>query len=404
MTPSPSITRVVLANYRSIKACDVALGSLAFLVGPNGSGKSNFLDGMRLVTEALQTSLGHALRDRGGIKEVRRRSKGHPTHFGIRFEFNLRDGAHGHYAFKVGAQQRGAYEVQEEECRVRIPDFPVRDAYFKVKSGQVVQSSAEAPLAAARDRLCLANASSIEDFRGVFDALSSMGFYNLNPDVIRNLQAPDPGEILHRDGANLASVMSRMLREDDTTYRRIEQLMERVVPGVQSVRPRALGPKETLEFRQAVPGDPKTTRFPAANMSDGTLRVLGVLVALFQTSAQSQRRVTLVGIEEPEAALHPAAAGTLLDGLLLAQERTQIIVTSHSPDLLDDDRVPTDAVLAVSSEGGNTSIARVDEASRSALKDRLYTAGELLRLNQLQPDPADRPEYRQISLFGEAAG
>ena len=78
------ITRVRLRHYRSIAACDVDLGPIALLVGANGSGKSSFLDSLRLVSDSLQTTLDHALRDRGGIAEVRRRATGHPTHFGIR--------------------------------------------------------------------------------------------------------------------------------------------------------------------------------------------------------------------------------------------------------------------------------------------------------------------------------
>ena len=84
------LKRVVLRNYKSIAVCSVKLGPLTFLVGPNGAGKSNFLDALRLVTESLDTSLEHALRERGGIEEVRRRSSGHPTHFGIRLEFGNR--------------------------------------------------------------------------------------------------------------------------------------------------------------------------------------------------------------------------------------------------------------------------------------------------------------------------
>jgi len=87
MTNSPFLTRVVLKNFKSIEACDVDLHSLTFLVGANGAGKSNFLDAPRFVADALRTSLDHALRERGGIQEVRRRTGGHPTHFGIRLEF-----------------------------------------------------------------------------------------------------------------------------------------------------------------------------------------------------------------------------------------------------------------------------------------------------------------------------
>src|ERR1044071_3474598 len=99
------LSRVVLENYKSIAACDVRLGPLMFLVGPNGSGKSNFLDALRFVSDALGTSLDHAIRERGGINEVRRRSSGHPTHFGIRLEVSLGE-SHGHYAFNVGAKSR----------------------------------------------------------------------------------------------------------------------------------------------------------------------------------------------------------------------------------------------------------------------------------------------------------
>ena len=85
------LTRVVLRNYKSIAACDVSPAQLTFLVGPNGSGKSNFLDALRFVADAVRFSLDHALRDRGGIGEVRRRSGGHPNHFGIRIDLGLSD-------------------------------------------------------------------------------------------------------------------------------------------------------------------------------------------------------------------------------------------------------------------------------------------------------------------------
>ncbi len=112
------ITRVVLKNYKSIASCSLRLRPLNFLVGPNGSGKSNFLDALRLVSESLNSSLDHALRERGGINEVRRRSSGHPTHFGMRLDFTLPGSASGHYAFSVGAKPKGGFEVQHEECRL----------------------------------------------------------------------------------------------------------------------------------------------------------------------------------------------------------------------------------------------------------------------------------------------
>jgi predicted ATPase len=142
-------------------------------------------------------------------------------------------------------------------------------------------------------------------------------------------------------------------------------------------------------------------RFLAQNMSDGTLRALGVLTALFQ--GNRDYAPTVIGIEEPETALHPAASAALREALQRASEKTQVIVTSHSPDLLDDLSLSADALLAVVSIAGETRIAPLDEASRNALTAQLFTAGELLRLNQLEPDPRvlAAEDQRQPDLFGE---
>jgi predicted ATPase len=392
---------VVLRNYKSIAACSVQLGPLEFLVGPNGAGKSNFLDAVRFVAEGLTASLDHALRDRGGFKHVRRRSAGHPTHFGIRLEFTLDSSTAGHYAFRVGARSQAGYEVQREECVVRSPTGTAPRAYFVVSSGKVISTSLKVAPAAAADRLYLVNASGLSEFRPLYEALSSMGFYSLNPERIRDLQPPDPGQLLARDGGNLASVLAQLGTHGPETKQRVEEYLAKVVPGVRGVDVKVIGSKETLEFRQQVVGSEHPWRFLAANTSDGTLRALGILVALLQGSNGGSRRVRLVAIEEPEVALHPAAAGVLLDSLREASQSTQVLVTSHSPDLLDDAEIDTDSLLAVVAEQGVTKIGPLDDAGRSVLRDHLYTAGELLRLNQLVPDPQSipAPSSTQLRLF-----
>lgn len=385
------VTRVALRNYKSIAACDVRPEALSFLVGPNGCGKSNFLDALRFVAEALRLSLDHALRDRGGIQEVRRRSGGHPNNFGIRLEVKL-PRAEGWYAFRVGAKPGGRYSVQQEECVVLGEDG---HGSYKVADGKVIDSTIPNPPACASDRLYLVNMSGLDVFRPLYDALSEMGFYNLNPEAIRDLQAPDPGELLKRDGSNLASVLSNLKNGRKTA---VEEYLTAITPGVTGVAARTMGTKLTLDFRQEVRGAKYPWRFPASNMSDGTLRALGVLVALFQGDGESVERRRLVGIEEPESALHPAAAGVLIDSLTDASQWTQVMVTSHSADLLDNDAIPDTSILAVLSEHAETRIGPLDEAGRSALRDHLFTAGELLRMDQLRPDPG-RSAPRQLDLF-----
>ena len=391
------LTRVVLRNYKSIAACDVSPEQLSFLVGPNGAGKSNFLDALRFVADAVRFSLDHALRDRGGIKEVRRRSGGHPNHFGIRLDLDLAESAV-HYAFTVGARPHGEYEVKREQCVIESKRDSRYDGY-EVKSGGVVRSTWGPPPSAAADRLYLVNVSGVDVFRPVYDALVGMGFYNLNPDAIRDLQAPDPSDLLKRDGGNAASVLARLSARSPEIKKRIEDYLGKVVTGITSVDRCSEGRQETIEFRQEVSGARASRRFSASNMSDGTLRAFGVLVALFQDAGVGAVP-RLVGIEEPEVALHPAAFGVLIDSLRDGAERAQVLVTSHSPDLLDDKEISDDSIFSVVAERGETRIGPVDKVTRSTLRGQLYTAGELLRMNQLKPDPGTFDlKPKQLDLF-----
>jgi len=229
-------------------------------------------------------------------------------------------------------------------------------------------------------------ASGLPEFRGVYDLLSAMGFYNIDPNQLRDLQEPGAGNLLLRDGRNAASVVAWLEGHNKQVKARVEEYLGAIAPGVKHVVKKSLGHKETLQFRQIVAGDKHPWSFPAQNMSDGTLRALGVLVSLFQCFDRSPETVIpLVGIEEPEATLHPAAAGVLMDALQEASHFTQVLVTTHSPELLDTPDLDADALLIVDAVEGETTIGPADEASKSVMRDRLYTAGELLKLDQLRP-------------------
>jgi predicted ATPase len=387
MSDSTFITRVTLTNYKSIAQCQVDLGPLMFLVGPNGAGKSNFLDALRFVADALSTTLDNAIRQRHGFNQVMRRVSAQFSSvrsFGIRLDFRLPEGATGCYEFQIGSRLKGGYEVQHEECLIRSGSNPELQSFYRLQNGAV--NSSESPMpAVTADRLYLVAASGIPAFRPVFDACSRMAFYNPSPTYIHYPGTSEAGEVLTRFGENIASVLHRIKDHSPAIKQRIEAYLAAVVPGVVGVDIQDHGSIEILEFRQRASGLKKSLSFPATSMSDGTLRALGILVALFQDGNGTGMRIPLVGIEEPEVALHPAAVGVLLDSLTEASQSKQIIITSHSPDLLDNDRIAPESLLAVTAEEGVTTIGPIDDAGRTLLRDRLYTAGELMRLNQLSP-------------------
>ena len=392
------ITRVMLKHFRSISACDVSLGDLTFLVGRNGAGKSNFLDALALVADSMNTTLEHALRDRGGIEEVRRKSSGHPTHMGIRLEFRLSDDTTGFYAFEIETTNIDDYVVKKERCHLWFGESSESaSAHFQVEGGQVKSASLDTPPTAMADRLYLANLSGFAEFRPLVEAFGKMGIYNFNPGQMREWQPPDAGERLLRDGANIASVLMRLKDRAPAAKEKVEDYLRHIVPGIVEVFAGRVGNRESMIFRQDVAGAKKPWEFYPASMSEGTLRALGVLVALFQESA-----VPLIGIEEPESALHPAAAGILLDALRDGSESRQVIVTSHSADLLDNKDIAAEEIKAVVADRGKTRIGPIDEASRDTLREHLFTAGELLRMNQLQLDTSASSNLpRNLRLFSK---
>jgi predicted ATPase len=402
MATQSRITRVALKNYKSIAACDVPLGPLTILVGPNGAGKSNFLDAMRFCRDALRTPLDLVFAKRNtNLSHLRHRSQANPESLAMGFDFSLEAGQEGHYSFEIGPQSPRGFEVRHEKCVVQEPTGLPRS--FEVQSGQLVSvhlNAAALPAPSAR-RLFLVNASALPEFHPVYELLSGMEFYTPDSEMMRNeLDTTGSADILDADGENTASVLHRLSQTQRATKARIDQYLQAMVPGLERVEAGDFKSYKFLDFYLAAAGSAKPYAFLSSAISDGTLRALALLVALFQ-NAGSDARVSLIGIEEPEAGLHPAATAVLLDAIREASESVQVVVTSHSTDLLDNPEIPSDAIRAVSWENGQTEILGIDRASRSAMHDRLYTAGELLRMGGLIPDPhqPSADAEREVQLF-----
>lgn len=377
------IRRVRIRNYKSIKSCDVELGPLTILVGRNGSGKSNFLKAIQLISEGLRDSEVQrtaALAPWAGTADNKRAI----DECWIGLEASISPDIMLAYEVCFYPAILGDFVVRDE--RLAISEAGREVAHYRCAQGQIVSSSTGFMPPFEPARLYLPRASAIPEFRAAYDALASAAFYDINPASARAIGDVTSRGFLAHDGGNLPSVFGSITSISPEVKGRILAYFAAVVPEVEDVEFWKNGPFSTLIFHRVEDSVPRSIY--ASGASDGTLRALGILTAINQL-APDGRPIRLVGIEEPETALHPAASAALMGALRSAAIHTQVLITTHGSDLLDCYDPEEDHLLLATMSGGATRIAPIDEASRIVLAKHLDTAGGLLRMDQFEPDPDD---------------
>jgi predicted ATPase len=211
--------------------------------------------------------------------------------------------------------------------------------------------------------------------------LAGIEVYAISPANMKYPQDTNGGTNLLRDGRNVGRVLKEIARVAPQDRIRMDEILARVVPGLTRFDTRDIDSKKSqlVLCQEAAQGD---LYFEAPEMSDGTLRALGIVAAVYQRPAPS-----VLVIEEPEANVHPAALGVILDVLRHASRQMQVIVTTHSSDLLDAKWIEDRHLRMVAWDDGETRVAPVSKATRKILTEHLLYAGEALRANTLYNDP-----------------
>ncbi|CAM2984268.1 AAA family ATPase [Actinomyces slackii] len=388
-TPGARVRRLRLANYRSVGSCDLALGDLAVLVGPNGAGKSNILDALVFLKDALTTNLREATDMRGADQIALRLSEkldAPRVTIGVDID-GLPDGRACEYSisFTITPTIGPVLKVRSETCVVRDAGGMIR-AHFDSSAGAVEVEGTTVPVPAIEDAsLILGALAGYEAFAAVRRALISTVLSSPYPDSIRRVDRHKVSGELQIDARNLAAVLHRVEESMPDRKELIDEYVRLIVPGVRQVSPREVSGFYALDFEQEARGSDGTFSLLAGVMSDGTLRALGILTALFAPSGDGTFGPVIV--EEPETALHPAAAGVLFDAIREASTMRQVLVTTHSGDLLDAGDLGPSEIFAVRADTSGTRIGSLDAGGRLALEESLFSAGELLRSDQLQPAP-----------------
>ena len=404
------ITRVRVKNFRSLADVDVALGPLTVLVGRNGAGKSAFVDALCFIRDALRSGIDEALRKRNGIAMLQTRyADGAPREMAFEVSVQLENFS-AEYGFAIAPAEQGAYSISHEFLRVLSDDAP--KTVFEIINGQMKtynslpeQSEMDNAGGSIAPGNTLADPPPVSYF--VYDPmrlilpllstgrpheselvqhLTNSHFYSMFPLAkLRQPQSYYHDFALFEDGSNLASLLKS--KQTRGVLGVIKAALRSAVPDIQDLDFDEIGGYIVIRLKRKNFGGAEGEQwFYLAQESDGIIQLLTMLSVLYQSLSPGFSQFALIAVEEPETALYPAVLSLLGDVIKEASCRSQILITTQSPDFISEFRA--DMLRVVEKVNGATHIGPLDEVQAGIIHDQLFTTGDLLRVEGLRSLPA----------------
>jgi predicted ATPase len=361
----PRITYLRVKNYRALHDLELKdITPLTVLLGPNGSGKSTVFDVFAFLAECFSTGLRKAWNDRLRIQELRTRDTTGP----IEIELKYREAYNSPlitYHISLDEGPKGAF-VAEEWLKWRQGENgkgkPFRFLNFKNGTGEVISGD----LPDDKDVRIQESLSGPDVL-----AVNALGQLNKHPRVValrefitgwhlsylsvastRNTAEPGPQERLSSIGDNLPNVIQYLKDQYPEHLQKIEKALARRVPRLESVQSEPMPDgRLLLTVRDAPFERPVLSKFA----SDGTLKMLAYLTLLYDPEPAK-----LIAIEEPENQLHPMLLREFAEECLTAATRSQILISTHSPFLLNA-LAPSQVWVLYRNEKGYTQAVRADK-------------------------------------------
>lgn len=330
----PRIESFKVQNYRALHNLELKnIQPLTVFVGPNGSGKSTIFDVFAFLSESFTFGLRRAWDKRGRFRELRTRGAQGPITFELKYR-ERPDSPLITYHLSIEEEQ-GNPVVAEEWLQWRRQQHgkPFRFLDFKSGSGQVVTGEMPDEQDERRDETLDTPDVLAVNTLGQFARhprvsalrrfITSWYLSYLTAESARGVPEAGPQERLSLTGDNLPNVVQYLKERHPQRLTEILKVLSRRVPHLESVDAEFLSDgRLLLRIKDAPFDEPILARFA----SDGTLKMLSYLTVLYDPNPPQ-----LVGIEEPENHLHPRLLAELAEECRAASERTQLMVSTHSP-------------------------------------------------------------------------
>jgi predicted ATPase len=329
------ISRIILKNWKNFKEADVPITERVFVVGPNASGKSNFLDVFRFLRDISKPGGGlqKAVLERGGISKIRcLAARQFPN---VEIEIQLSEFGESEPVWKY------SLGIKQEVRGYRQPLLTHEKVW---KGSKLILDRPDKDDKKDQERLTQTHLEQInanKDFREINKYLESIVYLHLLPQLLKHPQSftgPDlPGDPFGKGFLERISKVNEKTR--NAWLRKIQSALKIAVPQFKEFNYTEENGRPHLEAVYEH-WRPKAGKQREEQFSDGTLRLIGLLWSL-------QEGDGLLLLEEPELSLNGAIVAKIpaLIYKLQKPKRRQIILTSHSTDLLNDRGISLDEIL-----------------------------------------------------------
>lgn len=358
------ITRLKVQNFRALRDIDMKdLSDMTVLLGPNGSGKSTVFDVFAFLSECFESGLRQAWDKRGRAKQLISRGSDGP----LSIEVKYREPGFPLITYKLAIQEEGGAPVVAEEFlqwtrKKGKAGRPFRFLEYRRGEGSAVsgelpdESDRRSPRPLDAPDLLAVNAlGQFADHPRVASLrrfITGWHVSYLSVEAARGQPDAGPQERLTKTGDNLANVIQHLAERHPERLELIFKKLRQRVPRIDRVMADQMADgRLLLQIKDAPFDHPILAKFA----SDGTLKMLAYLVLL-----QDPKPPSFIGIEEPENFLHPRLLGGLAEECRASAERSQLLVTTHSPEFLDSVRAKEVRVLS-RDERGYTRAVRAED-------------------------------------------
>lgn len=364
---SKPIDTITLRGFKSIESLEAfQLQSLNVLIGANGAGKSNFVDYFRMLRAFADEGFQQFVIDSGGGDGFLFLGPKVTSTISSRIEFG-----NNAYQFQLKPTAGGSLQISAEQIE------------FAGDIQHIGKGSLESALQKGRNDASSWHTGYPGVGHYVYDSVASWTVYHFHDtsplSAMRRDQSLRDWERFRHDASNIAAFLYHLREEKPASYELIRDTVRLIAPFFDDflLRPQKKGDNEQvrLEWRQRGSDFP----FQPGQLSDGTMRFVCLATALLQPEPPA----TIV-IDEPELGLHPYAISMLADLIKSASERTQVIVSTQSPTLLD--YFSPEQIVVVSRRDGRSTFERLDAESLAGWMED-YSVGELWQKNVVQGGP-----------------